>query len=406
MSDHTPASYNRPPASPNMNPPPTPSDPAVLRLLDANANRAREALRVIEDYARFVRSDAELSARLKTIRHELSLATRPWDARAILTRDTPRDVGVTIKTADELARSDIAAVVIAAGKRMGESLRAIEEFAKIIAPDTAAVVERLRYSFYDIEQQLHRALHPAAQFAAVRLYVLITQSACRRPWLEVAEQAIAGGADCLQLREKDLDGAQLLNRATALVALCRRAGVLCIINDRPDIAILAGADGVHLGQSDLPATAARRMLGPGKVIGISTHTLAKAQQAERDGADYVGVGPVFPSPTKPRDFLPGLAFARQAAAHLQIPTVAIAGIIPSNLPEVLATGVRAIAVTAAVSGCDDVRAATAQLKQTLTASKTDGVVQTDLPAEDSAAVQTDLRSCSTSAAATENSTSC
>lgn len=350
------------PADINASPAP---DPAVLRVLDANANRAREALRVIEDYARFVVDDPALSAQLKTLRHELSAITRRWDAWAILTRDTPGDVGRTIKTADEAIRADAAAVVVAAGKRLGEALRAIEEFAKTVDPTSAAAAEKLRYGFYPIEQQVGRTLRPAARFAEVRLYVLITQSTCRRPWLEVAEAAIAGGADCLQLREKDLDGAELLDRARKLVAICRRTGVLCIVNDRVDIAILSGADGVHLGRSDLPATEARKLLGPEKIVGVSTHNLAQAEQAVRDGTDYIGVGPVFVSPTKPRDFLPGLEFARAVAERIRLPAFAIAGITEGNLDQVLASGIKAVAVTAAVAGCEDAEAAARRLKQRL-----------------------------------------
>lgn len=342
----------------------------VLRLLDANANRAREALRVVEDYARFVLDDAGLSAALKTIRHDLAGATRAFVDDAILHRDTPNDVGTGIKANGEMSRRGIADVVVAAGKRIGEALRAIEEFLKTVAPDSAARVESIRYRFYEIERRLAFTLRPAAcGFAHVRLYVLITESLCRIPWLDSAEQAIEGGADCLQLREKDLDSGELLRRARQLVALCRSHNTLCIINDRPDVAILADADGVHLGQTDLPTRDARRLLGRDKIIGVSTHNLDRAKQALLDGADYVGVGPFFRSATKPRDFVAGPAFARQVAEHLpQIPAVAIAGIDAGNVDEVLATGLRAVAVTSAVLGAADVRAAAAELKARLTRS--------------------------------------
>ena len=342
----------------------------VLRLLDANANRAREALRVLEDYARFVLGSGELSAALKAVRHELAAATRPFVADAVLHRDTPGDAGRGNKTATERHRDDLFAVVTAAGKRLGEALRAIEEFLKTQSPADAAKVESLRYRAYDLEHRLAFTLRPAASsFAArVRLYVLVTESVCHVPWLDAAEQAILGGADCIQLREKELEGGELLSRARQLIALCRRHNVPCVINDRPDVAALCGADGVHVGQGDLPARDVRRLVGNSMLVGVSTHSLQQARQAVLDGADYVGVGPVFRSATKPRQILPGLDLARQVARAeppLPIPAVAIAGIDAANVDEVLAAGLRAVAVSSAVLSSDDVREAAAALKRRL-----------------------------------------
>jgi thiamine-phosphate pyrophosphorylase len=339
---------------------------SVLRLLDANANRAREALRVVEDYARLVLDDGELSAALKQVRHDLAEATRAFLGEAILHRDTPGDVGTGNKTDSEGRRADLAEVVTAAGKRLGEALRAIEEYLKTESPAAAAKVEALRYRCYELEHRLAFTLRPAGRFERVRLYVLVTESLCRRPWLEAAEEAILGGADCLQLREKTLDGGELLRRARLLSDLCRRHGVLSIINDRPDIALLSGGDGVHVGQDDLPAREVRKLLGPGKIVGVSTHRIEQASHAVLDGADYIGVGPFFRSETKPRDFVAGPAYARQAAESVRVPAVAIAGITAGNVDEVLATGVRAVAVSSAVLCAADVRAAAAELKAKLT----------------------------------------
>jgi thiamine-phosphate pyrophosphorylase len=340
----------------------------VLRILDANANRAREALRVIEDYARFVLDDGELCGSLKALRHDFSTATAGFVGEAILHRDTPGDVGTTKKTQAELQRDDLAHVVTAAGKRLGEALRTIEEYLKTTDPARASQVESIRYRFYNLEQRMARALRPRACLFAekVRLYLLITESTCKRPWIEVAERAIQGGADCLQLREKNLDSGELLRRAKQLVELCKQNNVLSVINDRPDIAILSDADGVHVGQTDLPAQEVRKLIGTSKILGVSTHNLDQAKQAVRDGADYIGVGPIFKSGTKPRDFVAGVDFARAVARAIpHVPAVAIAGITEQNVDEVLSTGLKSIAVTAAVAGCDDPRAATERLKNKL-----------------------------------------
>jgi thiamine-phosphate pyrophosphorylase len=344
-----------------------PNNAAVLRLIDANANRAREALRVWEDYARFILDDAELCRVIKALRHDLSAALETISAGAILHRDTPGDVGTQIKTADELARPGVAEVVTAAGKRLSEALRSIEEFSKIEFPQIAAQIERLRYAGYDLEARLARTLRPS-RFSNVRLYVLLTESLCRVPWRNAAEAAIAGGADCIQLREKTLEGGELLRRAQLLAQICREKGALFIVNDRPDVAIFSGADGVHVGQGDLPALEVRKMMGPKKIVGVSTHNVEQARQAVLDGADYVGIGPVFPSSTKPRGFIVAVATAATVAHAVKIPAVAIAGITHANVDEVLAAGVNAVAVSSAVLDCEDVVDATRRLKAKIDAA--------------------------------------
>ncbi|HEY0913021.1 MAG TPA: thiamine phosphate synthase, partial [Bradyrhizobium sp.] len=304
------------------------------------------------------------SGPLKDLRHDLAAATHEWSAEAVLWRDTPGDVGVAHKTAAELQRHDLAHVVTAAGKRLGEALRAIEEYLKIVSPADSAKVETARYRFYDLEKRIALTLQrPGDRFARVRLYVLITESVCRSPWMQVAEEALRGGADCLQLREKDLDPGEVLARARLLVELCRRYSAISIINDRPDIALLSGADGVHLGQQDLPPTEARKLLGPDKLIGVSTHNLEQARAARHSGADYIGIGPCFVSGTKRRDFVAGLDVVREVAGSVSIPAVAIAGITADNVDDVVKSGVQAVAVTAAVCAAEDPRKAAEELKK-------------------------------------------
>src|SRR5690606_5554926 len=136
--------------------------------------------------------------------------------------------------------------------RFGEAVRVIEELLKVADPAAAERIEQVRYAFYDIEHQLAFTLRAAGAFVAVRVYVLVTEAVCRRDWLATAELALTGGADMLQLREPGLPSGELLARAMKLNSLCKEAGVPLIINDRPDIALLSGAAGVHVGQTDLP----------------------------------------------------------------------------------------------------------------------------------------------------------
>jgi thiamine-phosphate pyrophosphorylase len=313
--------------------------------------------------------DAELCGELKRLRHDLIGPIRDVLAQAVLHRDTANDVGTDIKTETEVKREDVAEVVTAAGKRLGEALRAISEYLKTLVPARAGKVELLRYRFYELEKRIALTLRAGAvRFAKVQLYVLITETACKRPWFETAEQALIGGADCLQLREKELESGEVLRRAVRLVQLCHSRGALCIINDRPDVASLCRADGVHVGQGDLPTKLVRQLVGSQMIVGVSTHNVEQAKAAVIDGADYVGVGPVFPSPTKPRDFIAGVPVARQVAREVRLPAVAIAGITHENVDEVLAAGVRAVAVTAAVTGADDPADAARRLKAKLTAA--------------------------------------
>lgn len=322
-------------------------------MFDANLNRAREAVRLCEDWSRFALNDGSISADLKTLRHDLAAATMFHAEHALPHRDTPGDVGTVNTTPAETSRTGLAHAVRAAGKRFGEAARVVEETLKTVAPEQAALVEQIRYRFYDLERRIALTLSPRDRFAKVRLYVILTQAVCNADWLTTAKACIEGGVDAIQLREPNLPAGELLERANTLVPLCRAAGVLCIINDRPDVAVLSGADGVHVGQTDLPCAAARRIVGPDRIVGVSTHEVSQVEAAHASGATYVGVGPVFSSTTKPRDITPGLAFAKAAAEIDLLPTIAIAGITPENVAEVWSTGVTGSAVASAVTRADD-----------------------------------------------------
>ena len=251
-----------------------------MRILDANLNRTREALRVMEDYARFVLNLAQLSSELKNARHELREVAEMLDAQELLSgRNTPGDVGTTLCSAGEMERSDAVAVVTAACKRAVESLRVLEEFSKTAEPPAPKRFERLRYKCYDWEVQLTSRGRAKQKLQRMRLYVLISSALCKKNPLEVVRDVLAGGADCLQLREKQMPSGQYLALAKSIGSLCRERGKLFIVNDRPDIALAAGADGVHLGQDDLPIADARNVLPSEMIIGLSTHSIAQAKKA-------------------------------------------------------------------------------------------------------------------------------
>ena len=174
-------------------------DRSRQRLLDADFNRAREALRLVEDYARFILNDTRLSQAAKQLRHDLCQYIGELSAEQLIAcRDIVDDVGTEISTETELSRPDSFSVLQAACRRLTEAIRCLEEYSKIDSPELAGKIESLRYSAYQLEKQIISRANVAESFAGVRLYVLLTERLCRLPILEVAQQVLTGGADCIQ----------------------------------------------------------------------------------------------------------------------------------------------------------------------------------------------------------------
>lgn len=339
-------------------------DDEGLRIIDANLNRAREALRVIEDHARFALDDAAAVRRVKHARHALREVIDTLGRDKLLTaRDIVGDVGRDMKTASELRRDSTNDIVAAAFGRLSEATRVIAEHTKRTAPAVAAIVEGIRYEAYELEQQIALRGGVRARIRAVRLYVLITERLCRGDWFETAEAALRGGAGCLQLREKEIADRELLSRARRLRELTRKHDALLIINDRPDIARLAAADGVHVGQDDLAVREARRIAGAERLVGMSTHTLAQLESAVAEGPDYIAVGPMFASGTKPQDHIAGPQTLREASARTQIPLVAIGGVTPDNARMLMECGASSVCACAAVVAADAPDSAAQRLLQ-------------------------------------------
>ncbi|MFO0833300.1 MAG: thiamine phosphate synthase [Phycisphaerales bacterium] len=342
------------------------------RLIDANANRAREGLRLLEDCARFLLSDAALTSACKDARHAVTDAVAQLaDAHTLLlSRDTPGDVGTSVSNPSELSRPTVATVVAAAAGRVTEAIRALEEAAKLLdRPSAARTLEATRYRVYDIHKRLALLLGPAHR-RQPRLCVLLTTSLCtHHPLLEVARASLQAGADCLQLREKSLTDRELLPLARSLVALAREHQAAVFVNDRTDIALAAGAHGVHLGQTDLPAGQARRLCGTRLLIGVSTSRIEEAHAAARDGADLCGVGPMFPTTTKHKPRLAGPAYLRQYLSDettRALPHLAIGGITPANADELAEAGCQGFAVSSVVCGATDPGAVCRALLERLT----------------------------------------
>ena len=351
---------------------PTPPDPeptdATLsppdhtgrrRLLDAVGNRLEEAVRVVEDQLRFRYGLSAQPKAWKEIRHEAATLRRALGGGAplALARDVGSDPGHPQRAPSAGAHRDPADLLAANFARAREASRSLEEELRTVDPKAARLAERLRYRIYAQESAALGQITRGPRLTDARLYVLVTTALCRGTPEEVTQAALDGGAQIIQLREKEMEGRELLQLAERLRALTERAGALLIINDRVEIAHLIGADGVHLGQGDILPSAARRILGDRAVIGLSTHAPEEAARAAIEGADYIGVGPIFETKTKEHRSSVGPEYIAQAKAMTDLPGYAIGSVKKENVDDLIAAGADRIAICTGVIAQDDVRGA-------------------------------------------------
>lgn len=316
-------------------------DLTLCRILDANLDRAREGLRVVEEWCRFGQQNGLLTDKCKQLRQELAR----WHSFELrLARNTPADPGTRLTHPQEEHRLDIQAVLQANLSRVQEALRVLEEYGKLYRPEMATACKQIRYQVYSLESAL-LVRDTYQRLLQSRLYLV---TATVENLFEVVEASLRGGLTLVQHRDKSAGDTTRLQIARKLRELCNQYNALLIINDRVDIALAVDADGVHLGQQDIPIALARQVLGPQRLIGRSTTNPAEMAQAIAEGADYIGVGPVYETPTKAGKAAAGLEYIRYAAENASVPWYAIGGIDSANLAEVLAAGAQGIAVVRAI----------------------------------------------------------
>jgi thiamine-phosphate pyrophosphorylase len=333
-----------------------------------------EGLRVVEDVARFVRNDSFLAGACKRLRHDLTTALAAIDPRddRFTARDTLADVGTAITTPQEAQRVSADDLVAANWQRVSQALRVIEEFAKLLG-HSGTSFEQLRYQSYTLAKALAANARSNSIWLNRRLYVLVDGRESEAAFEAFVKQLITAGVDVLQLRDKQLDDRRLLARAEQLRSLIdenatEQSKPLFIMNDRPDLALLAGADGVHVGQEELPVSEVRKLVGTRLQIGVSTHSIEQARAAVLAGADYLGCGPTFPSSTKQFELFPGVAFLREVAAEISLPAFAIGGISVGKLAEVMEAGFTRVAVSGAISSAKEPGSIAREFRDLLNAS--------------------------------------
>lgn len=319
---------------------------AVYRILDANLDRAREGLRIIEEWCRFGLNQADLTEECKQLRQELA----HWHSNTLrAARDTPNDRGTDLTHPQEEARSSVAQVLQVNFARTQEALRVLEEYGKLYSGEMAAACKQMRYRVYTLETRLG-GYERQQKLRQSSLYLVTSPS---DQLLEVVEAALQGGLTLVQYRDKDTDDLTRIENAKRLKQLCHRYDALFLMNDRIDLALAVDADGVHLGQDDVPIALARQLLGSQRIIGRSTHSPEELRRAIEEGADYVGVGPVYETPTKAGRPAAGLDYVRNAASEASLPWFAIGGINADNLDDVLAAGAERVAVVRAIMAAEE-----------------------------------------------------
>jgi thiamine-phosphate pyrophosphorylase len=332
-----------------------------LRIIDANFNRTGEGLRVLEEFARLMLNDTALTQRLKNMRHKLVNTSAEFQKQLLKARDAAGDVGSSMDVPGEQKRRDTTETITANAGRVQESLRVMEEIAKApgLPLDTEAY-RKARFELYTIEKELISKVLRKDKIQKVKgLYMVVdTEWLKGRKHTEVTEQAIRGGAGVIQLRCKEGSTGEFLRIAKDIKQICAEHGILFIVNDSLEVALAVSADGLHVGQDDLPAATARKLMPIDMILGCSVSTVPEARTALADGADYLGVGAVFSTATKEAAKSVGVGRIKEIKKAVDLPVVAIGGINKNNLREVIRAGAGSAAVISAVLGADDIEKAT------------------------------------------------
>lgn len=326
----------------------------IYRILDANVNRVAEGIRVIEDLSRFYYEDIKMTERLRELRHLLRKTFKNTDDKMVNSRDSLHDIGKEISAASTLdKKTGLKQLIVANFKRVEEGLRVTEENLKIVGKyHESKIIEGLRYEAYYLEKEI---LKKVTKNIPEGIYGICAEKFSKgRKNTEVVLEMCKAGIEIIQYREKYKSLKERYIECKDLRKITADYGVKFIVNDNIDIAMLVDADGVHIGQDDMPITEVQKLVGD-KIIGLSTHSPEQAQKAIADGADYLGVGPVFKTYTKDDVCDPvGLEYLEYAVKNVKIPFIAIGGIKEHNLNEIVSRGAKRISLVTEIVGAEDI----------------------------------------------------
>ncbi len=308
------------------------------RVIDANVNRASEGLRILEDIFRLFYKDEDFVKKVKDIRHTIRKSCS--DNNYILSRDISKDSGKSSFTISEKNRNSVEDIYFANSKRVQESLRVLEEFFKIVNSNKSFLFKNLRFEMYKLEEELFSTKYSFRKLLennSILLYTIIDSRFCSKSRIDTCKELLDGGAKIIQLREKVFNDREFLETAKEMKKLCENYNAIFIVNDRVDIAYFSNADGVHIGQDDIPFDNVKKLLGFNKIIGLSTHNLAQVEAAYELSLDYIGFGPVFPTKSKENpDPVVGVKNLKKIKEKFKnLPVCAIGGINFSNIEDVI-----------------------------------------------------------------------
>ena len=325
-------------------------DLRIYQVIDANLDRAREGLRVLEDWARFGLGENECVKRIKNFRQILGKNHLEVYKQS---RNFIEDECKGLTHQEQIKRNSPDQIISSNAGRVQEALRVIEEFSRQHNHELSKIAAEIRYEIYDLEIELLRLSKYKRSEEILKendLYVITDQ---KENLLEIIEAILIAGVKIIQYRFKTGTDKDHLQEAIQIKNLCKRYNSLFIVNDRVDIALASNADGVHLGQDDLDLRTSRKLLGYSKLIGISANNEIDISNALKYGCDYIGIGPVFETATKKNKKPLGIEKIKTLTKNINIPWFAIGGIKTNNISYLKSNGIKKVALVSQLMNAKD-----------------------------------------------------